>query len=145
MTTTTHDSRYGLVLAFLTLLFALRVLGQAMVAFVGVTFLPPMSHWQSGLLPYPALLSSQILILVVMVRVSVECRRGRGIFGTPRPGWAFPLRTLSILYFAAMVLRYVLTMTFRPEMRWLGNAIPIFFHFVLAGFLYVWSQFNAQA
>ena len=33
-----------------------------------------------------------------------------------------------------MALRYVLTMIFQPEMRWLGDTIPIFFHFVLAAF-----------
>jgi hypothetical protein len=41
----------------------------------------------------------------------------------------------------SMALRYALTMIFLPEMRWLGGAIPIFFHFVLAAFLYVWGKF----
>jgi hypothetical protein len=42
-----------------------------------------------------------------------------------------------------MTLRYVLTMIYRPEMRWLGDAIPIFFHFVLAGFIYAWGNFHS--
>ena len=39
------------------------------------------------------------------------------------------------VYFAGMILRYVLPMIFRPETRWLGGTIPIFFHLVLATFL----------
>lgn len=40
-------------------LFALRVAGQALVAFSDVRFLPPMQAWYSGLMPYPYLLPSQ--------------------------------------------------------------------------------------
>jgi len=42
-----------------------------------------------------------------------------------------------------MMLRYVFTMIFRPEMRWLGGAIPIFFHFVLAGFIFALGRYHA--
>jgi hypothetical protein len=35
-------------------------------------------------------------------------------------------------------------MIYRSEMRWLGGTIPIFFHFVLAGFLYVYGKFHAR-
>jgi hypothetical protein len=35
-------------------------------------------------------------------------------------------------------------MIFRPEMRWLGGAIPIFFHFVLAAFIYTWGKFHSR-
>ncbi len=31
-----------------------------------------------------------------------------------------------------------------PEMRWYGGTIPIFFHFVLAAFLYTWGNFHAR-
>jgi hypothetical protein len=44
-----------------------------------------------------------------------------------------------------MVLRYALTMIYRPDMRWFGSTIPIFFHFVLAGFLYVWGKFHSHS
>jgi hypothetical protein len=48
------------------------------------------------------------------------------------------------MYAAGMALRYVLTMAFQPEMRWLGGAIPIFFHFVLAAFIYTWGRFHSR-
>ena len=56
---------HGPVLALLTFLFALRVLGQALVAFVGVAWLPIMEQWFSGLIPYPILLMIQFLVLVL--------------------------------------------------------------------------------
>ena len=45
--------RVAWVLWTLLALFVLRVTGQALVAFLEVGFLPPMSEWYSGLLPYP--------------------------------------------------------------------------------------------
>ena len=35
-----------------------------------------------------------------------------------------------------MAIRYVVVMTLVPEMRWFHGTIPIFFHFVLAGYIY---------
>ena len=135
---------HGPLLAFLTLLFFLRVLGQALVAFFGVPWLPPMGEWFSGLIPYPTLLAIQAVMLVGMIKISAELWRGRGFFAAPRPGWAKFLIVFSAIYAGSMVLRYLLTMLLRPETRWLGGAIPIFFHFVLAGFFYVWGRYHAR-
>ena len=56
--------------------------------------------------------------------------------GQDQPGPVFWSSVACVIYAASMVLRYVLTMTYRPEMRWFGGTLPIPFHFVLAGFLY---------
>ena len=136
---------HGAILAFLTSLFALRVLGQALVAFVGVTWLPAMEQWFSGLIPYSALLIIQLLMLMLMVKITGEVWRGKGTFGTPRPHWSPFLIKFSAVYAAAMVLRYALTMILRPEKRWFGDAIPIIFHFVLAGFIYVLGHYHKRA
>jgi hypothetical protein len=50
----------ALLLGSLALLFLLRVVGQILVAFLGVRFLPPLEDWYSGLLPYPILLPVQL-------------------------------------------------------------------------------------
>ncbi|HEX6438902.1 MAG TPA: hypothetical protein VF182_17330 [Candidatus Binatia bacterium] len=134
---------HGPALAILTLLFALRVLGQALVVFFSVDWLPPSEHWFSGLIPYPILLGVQLVMLAVMVKIASEIRRGRGFFAKPRPGCCRFLVACSILYAASMILRYILTMTYRPDMRWFGGTIPIFFHWVLAAFLYTWGNFNS--
>ncbi|PYO37218.1 MAG: hypothetical protein DMD86_03345 [Candidatus Rokuibacteriota bacterium] len=64
-------------LVALTALFAARVLGQALVAFLDVPLLPPMSAWYSGLLPYPILLPTQLLILYVWPPVQAAGADGK--------------------------------------------------------------------
>lgn len=135
----------GPVLAFLTLLFLLRVLGQALVARFGVTWLPAMEHWHSGLIPYPTLFTIQLLMLIVMVKITCDIWRATGFFALVRPSWSRFLICVSAIYAGVMALRYALTMTFYPEMRWFGGTIPIVFHFVLAGFIYVVGRFHSRA
>ena len=134
-------SLHGRILALLTALFALRVIGQCIVEMFSVAWLPSSSAWASGLIPYPILLAVQILMLAVMSKIVGDVWRERGFFAQRRPGWPRFLIGFSAIYAAAMALRYVLTMIFIPEMRWLGGVIPISFHFVLAAFLYTWARF----
>ena len=132
---------YGSIMSLLTVLFFLRVMGQALVAFLGVAFLPPMTEWYSGLIPYPLLLPIQCAMLAFMVKVSADLVKGRGFFVTPRLKLGRFLISFTCVYFAAMVFRYGWTMLLYPERRWFGGTIPIFFHFVLAGYLFVWGRF----
>ena len=118
-------SRAAVVLVALTLLFALRVAGQALVAFFDVGWLPPMEAWYSGLLPYPILLPTQLAILAGQVTLDWRVWRRGGL--APRPRLARGLRGLSYVYALAMLGRLVLTRT---------HVIPIAFHWVLAGWLY---------
>lgn len=64
--------------ALLLVLFALGVLGQMLVAFFGVGWLPPMERWYSGLTPYRYLLPSQIALLALMIKICADFSRGRG-------------------------------------------------------------------
>ena len=74
-----HDPRrLAPLLWLLWLAFVLRVAGQMLVAFAGVEWLPPMSEWMSGLMPYPYLLPAQWLIVVVLGWVCLDFSRGRG-------------------------------------------------------------------
>src|SRR5688572_15464260 len=68
------------LLWILLALFVLRVVGQLLVVTGRAPFLPPMDEWQSGLLPYPVLLSSQIAILALLETVCMQFSRGRGLF-----------------------------------------------------------------
>ena len=74
-----------------------------------------------------------------MVKVASDIWRATGM-AKPRPEWARFLLVCSLIYAGSMILRYVLAMIYRPEMCWFGGTIPIFFHFVLAGFLYTWGS-----
>jgi hypothetical protein len=136
---------HGLIMSVLALLFFLRVAGQALVAFFNVSFLPAMQEWYSGLISYPVLLPTQCAILAFMAKVSFDLVKGRGFFATARPKLGRFLIAFGCVYFAAMVFRYGLTMLLYPERRWLGGSIPIFFHFVLAGYLFVWGRSNLRA
>ncbi len=136
---------HGPTLAILTLLFALRVLGQALVVFFSVTWLPPTEHWFSGLIRYPILLGIQLVMLAVMVKIASDIWRSRGFFATRRPCCSRLLVACSIFYALSMMLRYAFTMSYRPEMRWFGGTIPIVFHFVLAAFVYTWGKFHSES
>ncbi len=83
-------------------------------------------------------------MLIGMVKIISDVSRERGFFAQARPSWSRFLIGFSAVYAGGMALRYILTMIFRPEMRWLGGTIPIFFHFVLAAFLYTWGKFLAR-
>lgn len=132
----------ALLLCALAFLFFLRVLGQFLVAFFDASFLPPMEAWMSGLLPYPYLLASQVIILALQAKICADFIRGRGYFVGDRRRGAAQVQWFAVLYAASMAVRYVLTMILHPERRWLGGTIPIWFHFVLAGFLLTFSRYH---
>lgn len=136
-----NNRAYAAVLGGLAFAFFLRVLGQALVAVDQVSFLPPMDEWFSGLIPFPALLPIQILILIVQTMIFRDIWNGEGFFARRRPAVGYGLRRFSYVYFAAMVLRYVLTMMIFPERRWFSGTIPIFFHWVLATYLFILGRY----
>jgi hypothetical protein len=112
-------------------LFAARVMGQALVAFYGVPWLPPMQRWYSGLVPYQYLLASQLVLLALMAKICADFTRGRGFFVRPRRFFAVHGFWFGWGYLAIMVLRYPIQMELKPD----GPIIPIFFHWVLASFV----------
>lgn len=133
---------YAVALGALAVAFLGRVLGQVVVALFGPSFLPPMEEWYSGLLPYPLLLPTQIAILVFQFEVSRQLWTGSGPLTRRRAGLGTGLKWFSVVYFLAMVFRYAISMSRFPERRWLGGSIPIFFHWVLAGYVYMLSRYH---
>jgi hypothetical protein len=135
---------HGPILALLTPAVFSPVLGQALVVFAAVGWRPSSEHWFSGLIPYPFLLAIQIVMLPGMIKICADVWSKLGYFSRTRPSWHKFLIGASAVYAGAMILRYVLTMISWPEMRWFGGLIPIFFHFVLAAFLYIWGRFHSE-
>ena len=115
--------------------FALRVLGQLLVVAGVAPFLPPMDEWQSGLLPYPLLLVSQILILALLGAVCVQFSRGHGYFLRPHAWLSTPLWIAGWIYVIGMVVRYALLRR---------DAIPVVFHIVLASFVLAVAQHHRR-
>jgi hypothetical protein len=122
--------------------FCLRVLGQALVSFAGVTWLPPMEAWYSGLLPYQYLLPSQLFIILLYGKVCLDFTRGHGFFMRPYSTFSRGTLVFGYLYLTAMVLRYVIRMSLYPEERWFGGTIPILFHWVLAAFIIAFGHYH---
>ena len=116
------------ILSTLLSLFALRVVGQLLVVAGVAPFLPPMDDWQSGLLPYPALLMSQLAILVLLTVVSLHFTRNDGYFVRHHAWLATPLWITGWIYAVGMIVRFLLLRR---------DAIPVVFHIVLAAFLLV--------
>jgi hypothetical protein len=135
--------RYALVLGILTALFGLRVVGQPLTALVDVTFLPPFERWYSGVIPYPLLLPLQIALLALMIVIVRDTALGSGSFATLTRRTGRILRYSSYLYALVMVARYTVTMTLHSELRWFTGTTPIWFHFVLASFLFTLGHYHA--
>ena len=133
---------YAVYLWLFTLLLLGRVLGQLIVAARAPKWLPPMAQWQSGLLPYPALLVGQVVVLSLMTWISVDFSRAAGFWVAPRQRLGLAAVWWSYLYFGAMITRYGIRMARRPDQRWFGGTIPIIFHSVVAAFQWTFGTFH---
>jgi hypothetical protein len=132
------DERWrGRVLWALLGAFVLRVAGQVVVGVTAPSWLPPMEQWYSGILPYPLLLPTQIVLIGLMARLAHRATRHVGRMPGSPPSRGVWLARASFLYAAVMLVRYGVQLAIRPEWRWFGHTIPIAFHLVLATWLYV--------
>ena len=134
---------YAAWLTLLLVLFFLRVIGQVLAATAAPSWLPPMRRWYSGLMPYRYLLPTQIVFLVVMTTMTVSVAREAFPLGAAHPVVGRWLIWGSYVYFLGMVVRGVRYAFAPPERR--GVLIPIIFHVVLAGFLFVYASWIARA
>ncbi|MDO9469083.1 MAG: hypothetical protein Q7J36_17420 [Thiobacillus sp.] len=130
---------YALALLGLTLLFGVRILAQPLSRIVPT--LPGFDAWHGGVLPYPVLLLSQLLILAAMVIENLQLARG-ALVQRPRLGrW---LALLGSLYFAGMVLRLVLGQTLYAGSSWFDRPLPTLFHLVLAAWLLLLARYHIR-
>lgn len=122
----------GRWLLTLTALFVGRVVAQPLSAVTGWSVLPPFDAWQSGALPYPVLLASQVALIALMVWTAR--RIGAGQLGRSRPvGWV--LAVFTGLYGGVMTGRLVLGLTIARGHWWLDAPLPTVFHLVLTTYL----------
>ena len=125
-------SRYFSWLLLLFALFCLRVAGQLLQLLWPQDFLPSFEAWDSGALPYWALLSAQLVIVAVMIRVLAKVRRNAF---RPSRRASLILLVLGSAYLAVMVFRLIAGQTFLAHNIWFASTLPTLFHFVLAAFL----------
>jgi hypothetical protein len=134
---------YVVLLWILFVLFVGRVVGQILVAVAPRRWLPPMDRWYSGVMPYRYLLPSQLLIIVLMSAMIMAVTNQAGPLGRPNAGIGVTTVVASYLYAAGMVWRAIRRAMQPPERR--GVVIPIVFHFVLTGFLFVYGSWHVEA
>jgi hypothetical protein len=120
-------------------LFLFRVIAQLIQKFYPQPFLPPFEAWYSGALAYQWLLTSQILIIAVMIWVLVGFVKNRVNAWRKLGLW---LLALGSIYFIVMLLRLIAGYTFATGHPWLGAPIPAFFHIVLAAFVLIVGHFH---
>jgi hypothetical protein len=136
---------YAVLLDIFAVTFFLGVIGEVLVTFFTVDFLPPMAQWYPAAIPYPVVLSIHILILIVQSKISLDVSWHTGFFSIPHPRLGKALSWLSLLYLAGTVCQYFVTMSLHPERRWLNGTIPIFFNLVLAVYSFVLGRFLISA
>jgi uncharacterized protein len=120
-------------------LFAIRILAQPSSLIVNSKFLPPFESWHGGVLPYPVLLITQLLILAWMILTARQFYLG-SVSASHRLG-ANVLFFASI-YFLGMLFRLVLGLTILKEHRWFASPLPAFFHMVLASFILLYGHYH---
>jgi len=130
--TLTGSPRHSIFLWVLTVLFAVRVLGQATQRWWPQPNLPPFGEFQGSGLQYSVLLSAQLIILALMVRAAWRVNTGTL---RPSPGQIRFLTGFGCLYMAGSVLRLVIGFAVPTAPNWFKAWIPASFHLVLAGFV----------
>jgi len=129
----------AVTLWMLAVLFFVRVLGQAVQCWVPQSFLPPFSAFQGSGLPYPFLLSAQILILLIMGRTALAVSLGAvGPTGSRRKF----LQVFGLIYLGGSLLRIVLGLTLPAAHPWFRAWIPEFFHLVIAAYVLTWATYG---
>lgn len=120
-------------------LFAIRVIAQAMSLTFPSELLPAFESWHGGVLPYPALITTQLLILFWLIWSARQLSLN-GIY--PRRRLGIIITIFAILYFTIMLLRLILGLTILSEHRWFASYLPAFFHLVLASYVFLYGHFH---
>jgi len=131
-----------IILSILLALFCFRVLAQLLQRYLELPFLPPFEAWQSGAVPYEALLASQILIVAFYVWILRRIVSNRI---QPSRGQGRIFLITGLIYFSVMTARLFIGLTGLSEHYWFRSYLPTLFHFVLSGYLIVVGYFHLQA
>lgn len=116
----------------LTVLFMVRVLGQALQQWAPLPLLPSFEEFQGSNLPYELLLVLQLFILAVMVRTAWRIQH---LALPPNRSAGRLLWWLGGIYMAGSVARIAIGLLMPGAHSWFEAWIPAFFHLVLAAFV----------
>jgi len=134
----TVQRRYGNWLLLIMTLFAIRVAAQPVAAHWPMASLPSFDDWHSATLPYPVLLGSQFVILIVGVAVIQRFYSHRL---APRPVLGMWLLSFGGIYWVVMVSRLLLGFTLLSNLHWFAQTLPALFHLLLANFVMLTGEY----
>ncbi|MGE0557157.1 MAG: hypothetical protein AB7E73_14255 [Burkholderiales bacterium] len=126
----------------LTVLFAARVLGQALQYWMPVPFLPAFDEFQGSRLPYGFLLATQLLILGLMICTAGRIQSRRLV---PRSGVGRLLWWAGWIYFSGSAARVAAGLAMPDAHPWFRAWIPAMFHLVLAAFVLLVACYHLRA
>ncbi len=140
--TLSESWRVGLMWYCLAIFLA-RTIGQVEVALVAPGWLPPMSVWYSGLVPYAVLLPIQIVLLAFMSAIAHDHSQQYGRLKPSGGAGRTALRLFATMYALAMVLRLIWLAATPPHTLLDRGLLPIVVHWHLA--LFAWLASCAPA
>ena len=124
------------------MLFALRVLGQALQHWAPLAFLPRFEEFQGSNLPYWVLLTMQLVILTWMVKMTVRVAVG---VPTRKARASRILAWVGGLYMLGSLARIAVGLAMADAPAWFTAWISGAFHVVLAGFVLTLAAYYANA
>lgn len=130
---------YALLAWALTVLFLLRVAGQAVQHWLPQPYLPAFDEFQGSDLPYGALLLSQVAILSLMAYFARRIQAGL-LVASPRAGRV--LAWLGGIYMAAALGRIAAGLLLAGASPWFTAWIPAAFHVVLAAYVLTFAVYH---
>jgi hypothetical protein len=135
----TKRATYAALLWLLTMLFAMRVLGQALQRWVPQPLLPPFDAFQGSNLPYWLLLLAQLAILVVMI-VFARCVQTHSLVPSGRAGTV--LMWAGWIYMSVSIGRIAVGLSVPTAPAWFSTWIPAIFHVLLAAYVLTLAYYH---
>ncbi len=133
---TAHDVLTIGAVSMLSVVFLLRVAGQAIQRWFPVEFLPPFEAWQGSGLAYSVLLACQVVILGLLATAIRGMVRRRRMLGATASRCVV---VIGFVYFAGMALRLILGLTVFDDNRWFTAWISTALHLDLAAIVILWG------
>lgn len=122
-------------------LFLLRVAAQPLALVTGWRWLPGFDAWQSGALPYPVLLASQLALAGGMAVAAAGVTSGHA---RPRRAAGPWIALAAAVYGAVMAGRLLLGATLFRGHWWLDAPLPTVFHLGLTTWLAVYGHYHLR-
>jgi len=132
---------YSYLLLFLFCLFLFSVIAPALAGVLNISWLPDLTAWESDRISYSVIITAQIVIILIALRVIHS-------FWSHR---VKPVRQTGIIclvfggfYFTIMMVRLMNSVFYMIPHPWWDKPLPAFFNIVLATFILVVGHFHYE-